>query len=298
MSWFGRQASAHDISGGGNNRKLIDADDEGTLSGTGPSFFPEGESATLSTRLSWGWRPHVCPQENEPWIKGIEECGAYTCFLGDGGLEATVTSTLRESPGRLSAFSGMVTPCKKCLVAPLSVFGVADTQRRKIEDECMRIATVVFLVCGVSLSASTSASTQEAFAGKPSSRTERERLAKKACLTGDPVKGVTLLAELYLDTNDVTYLFNQGRCFEQNRRYEDAVARFREYLIKGGAKLSEDDKALAQKHIDACESYLVRTEPRPVPTPEPVVAPPIIQPTAAGGPSVGFHGSRVLGDCG
>jgi tetratricopeptide (TPR) repeat protein len=92
-------------------------------------------------------------------------------------------------------------------------------------------------------------------AGTPTSKEAKERAAKKACLTGDPVRGVEILADLFIDTNDTTYLFNQGRCLEQNRRYEDAIGRFREYLIKT-KNLRPEDKADTEKHIAACESYL------------------------------------------
>jgi hypothetical protein len=92
-------------------------------------------------------------------------------------------------------------------------------------------------------------------------RKTKERAAKKACLASDPAKGVEILAELYVDTNDITYIFNQGRCFQQNRRYEDAVGRFREYLLKGEEKLSDAEKAVATKQIETCESYLPKREP-------------------------------------
>jgi hypothetical protein len=91
------------------------------------------------------------------------------------------------------------------------------------------------------------------------SKAARERAAKRACLTGDPEGGVALLTDLYIDTNDPTYLFNQGRCFEQNRRYEDAIGRFREYLIKAKG-LSSEDRADTEKHITTCESYV---QPKP-----------------------------------
>jgi hypothetical protein len=87
----------------------------------------------------------------------------------------------------------------------------------------------------------------------------RERAARKACLTGDFSKGVDLLAELFLDTKDITYIFNQGRCFEQNRRYEEAVGRFREYLVKGSS-LGREEKADAEKHLSVCLSYLGKTD--------------------------------------
>ena len=94
---------------------------------------------------------------------------------------------------------------------------------------------------------------------KQTSKDAKERAAKKACLTGDPVAGVAILTDLYLDTNDPTHLFNQGRCFEQNRRYEDAIGRFREYLEKA-KDLSPANKADTHRHIANCESYL-RAQP-------------------------------------
>lgn len=98
--------------------------------------------------------------------------------------------------------------------------------------------------------------------GLAASRQSRERAAKKACLTGDPVKGVEILADLFIETNDTVFIFNQGRCFEQNRRYEDAVGRFREFLIKG-PKMKADERAEAERHIAACESYLKAATPEP-----------------------------------
>jgi tetratricopeptide (TPR) repeat protein len=83
----------------------------------------------------------------------------------------------------------------------------------------------------------------------------RERTAKRACLTGTPSEGVAILTDLYLDTNDPNYIFNQGRCFEQNRQYEDAIGRFREYLIKA-TNLNEQARNDTEKHIANCQSYL------------------------------------------
>jgi hypothetical protein len=83
----------------------------------------------------------------------------------------------------------------------------------------------------------------------------KERAAKKACLNGDPVKGVELLTDLYVDSNDPNYIFNQGRCYEQNDRCEDAINRFREYMRKTG---SERDRTDAEKHIADCEALLAK----------------------------------------
>jgi hypothetical protein len=112
-------------------------------------------------------------------------------------------------------------------------------------------------------------------------RAAKERAAKKACLAGDPANGVEILAELYVDTNEITYLFNQGRCFEQNRRYEDAVGRFREYLLKGEARLSAEEQAVAKKRIEACESYLPQSDPRSPLAPETAPVAPVVEPQPA-----------------
>jgi tetratricopeptide (TPR) repeat protein len=86
-------------------------------------------------------------------------------------------------------------------------------------------------------------------------REAKERAARKSCLTGDAAAGVALLTDLFIDTKDPTYLFNQGRCLEQNRRYDEAIGRFREYLIKA-TDSPPKDRADAERHITACESYL------------------------------------------
>jgi len=85
----------------------------------------------------------------------------------------------------------------------------------------------------------------------------KERAAKTACLAGDYVKGVTLLSELYVSTNAPVYIYNQGRCFEQNHRYEDAISRFREYL-RVAKQISRADKTDAQKHVSDCQELIAK----------------------------------------
>ena len=93
----------------------------------------------------------------------------------------------------------------------------------------------------------------------------KERRARTACLAGDYADGVRLLSELFVATMDATFIYNQGRCFEQNRRYEDAIGRFQEYL-RAAKKLTKAERAGAQKHIDDCEEFLAseRAEAAPV----------------------------------
>jgi hypothetical protein len=47
---------------------------------------------------------------------------------------------------------------------------------------------------------------------------EQAKAAKKACAAGDFRKGMDILAELYVDTNHTTFIYNQGRCYEQAGR--------------------------------------------------------------------------------
>ncbi len=107
-----------------------------------------------------------------------------------------------------------------------------------------------------------------------SPKEEKERAAKRACLNRDPDKGVELLTDLYVDTNEPVYIFNQGRCYEQNDRCEDAIVRFREYLRKTPAA-ADADRADAQKHIEDCEALLARraSEAAVTPPSQPAAAP-------------------------
>jgi tetratricopeptide (TPR) repeat protein len=128
----------------------------------------------------------------------------------------------------------------------------------------------------------------------------QDKAAKKACLAGDYAKGVSILSDLYADTNDPNYIFNGGRCFEQNGRYEEAILRFREYLRKANG-LDESDKSEARKHIADCESLMGKKEadvvappvqadkaaPVREPSPEPKA------PVSAAGADVGSAESRV-----
>jgi hypothetical protein len=126
---------------------------------------------------------------------------------------------------------------------------------------------------------------QPAFAAKASSL---DKQAMKACLSGDYQKGVSILADLFVETGDATYLWNQGRCYEQNVHYVEAAERFREYLRKA-PRLSAKVKAETEKHIAECEAAIARSrladppppspprpEPTPLPPPQPAPAPQVV----------------------
>ena len=133
------------------------------------------------------------------------------------------------------------------------------------------------LLCGVVIAASVFALTvtPTLAADKKAQRKQaQERAARKACLNGDYTKGVAILSDLFVDTKDPTYIFNQGRCFEQNHRYEDALSRFEEYLRTAPANLEATDRAAAEKHIADCRERLPDQSSKAQPSPQPFVPPP------------------------
>jgi hypothetical protein len=105
-------------------------------------------------------------------------------------------------------------------------------------------------------------------ASKPAKRTALEKAAKKACITGDVLKGIDLLGDLFVESNDPTHIYNQGRCFEQNHRWDDAIDRFREYLRKV-PDLPASDKADVENHLADCEVQQAKLTP---PAPAPIAA--------------------------
>jgi hypothetical protein len=106
-------------------------------------------------------------------------------------------------------------------------------------------------------------------------RASQERAARKACMTGDVAKGIGILADLFLDTKNITYVFNQGRCYEQNRQYEDAIGRFEEYLrVTALQPAHAGDRAIAEQHLADCKRILAEgAEPASIGTPPPPVTP-------------------------
>jgi hypothetical protein len=120
-------------------------------------------------------------------------------------------------------------------------------------------------------------------AGAKESAQQQATRARKACLSGDYQKGVDILTELFIETKDPVMIFNQGRCFEQSSRYQDAISRFEEYLRitkNTGAK----DRGEAKEHIVECQAKLDRMRalaPAPAMAPTAVPAPVVVPETAA-----------------
>ncbi len=100
----------------------------------------------------------------------------------------------------------------------------------------------------------------------------RELEARKECLAGRYQKGIDVLADLFTESGDPNYIFNQARCFQQNNRPEEAISRFREYLRKA-KDLPKDELAEVQGYIKECEDVKGEqtADKRVVPPPAPAV---------------------------
>lgn len=99
-------------------------------------------------------------------------------------------------------------------------------------------------------------------------RDPREAEARKACLLGEYQRGVALLVDLFEETRDPNYIFNQGRCYEQSGRAEEAINRFREYLRKA-KDLSAEEIAEAKQHIHEMEEIRDRRQAAATPAAAP-----------------------------
>jgi tetratricopeptide (TPR) repeat protein len=114
--------------------------------------------------------------------------------------------------------------------------------------------------------------TGSALADQPPSKAARENAAKKACALGDFQQGASILTDLLVETNDPNYIYNQGRCYQQNARWEQAINRFREFLRKA-KDLSKKDRAEAEQQLADCEESLAKAAQV---TPPPIApAPPV-----------------------
>lgn len=127
---------------------------------------------------------------------------------------------------------------------------------------------------------------ENAAAAKEKGIRAQEMAAKKACAMGDYQKGADILTDLFLATNEVTYIYNHARCYEQNAIWDRAIVRFREYLRKATG-LSETDRADVDRHIRECEAAMNHGE-------QATTSPPNTQqPTPAGPAAVPSEGTTA-----
>jgi hypothetical protein len=109
-------------------------------------------------------------------------------------------------------------------------------------------------------------------------RDAREQEARRECSAGRYQRGVDVLAALYAETSESIYVYNQGRCYEENNRLEQAVARFREYERKlertpdTAAEIAELDariNGLEDRIARARAVTMTLQAPPPAPAPPP-----------------------------
>jgi hypothetical protein len=93
--------------------------------------------------------------------------------------------------------------------------------------------------------------------GQP--RDPREIQARKDCLKGNYDSGTSLLADLYAETGNENFVYNQARCYEQNGRPDEAILRFREYL-RIARDLDPDETAKVERHIAECKTMKAEQE--------------------------------------
>lgn len=113
----------------------------------------------------------------------------------------------------------------------------------------------------------------------------REIQARADCSAGRVQAGVDALAQMFAESNDATYIYNQGRCYEQNGKFEEAVLRFREFLRKAKS-LSAEEKAEVNGHINDCQAELNRRLASPPSPPSARIQPVPIEPVAPAKPEV------------
>jgi hypothetical protein len=128
-----------------------------------------------------------------------------------------------------------------------------------------RAALVAFLVASLAIPAGL------AQAAQPRSQEQRESDARRACAAGRVDEGIEILADLYARHSHPNYIYNQGRCYQQNGKGEQAVARFKEYL-----RVAPDAPPAVREQVEGYIRELEGTRtvekapPPPVREPEPL----------------------------
>jgi hypothetical protein len=97
--------------------------------------------------------------------------------------------------------------------------------------------------------------------------------ARRHCAAGRVEAGIELLARIVAETGDPNAVFNQARCYQQNGRPEEALARFQEYR-RITPELAAPERAELDGHIRELEAALRARAAVVAPPPVVVPAPP------------------------
>jgi hypothetical protein len=126
---------------------------------------------------------------------------------------------------------------------------------------CDRLIMSTFVFAGIALCGIASAADLS-----PPAEDKRPNEALAACASGNVDKGIAILGELYAETRNPSYVFNQGRCYQKNGQLEPARHRFAEYLRIGTSEPPEDIQR-AQGFVKEIDDTLARqraSQPAPV----------------------------------
>jgi hypothetical protein len=104
--------------------------------------------------------------------------------------------------------------------------------------------------------------------------------ARAACAEGRVEDGVRGLAELHAATDEPLWIFNQGRCYQQNGRAAEAIERFHVFLEQVQRaprdELHEEAILAARRHLAALEGRPPPAPAAPPVVPAPPPAPPVV----------------------
>jgi len=119
-----------------------------------------------------------------------------------------------------------------------------------------------------------------------------EMKARESFAAGRYDEALQTFAKLYAETLNPIYLRNIGRCQQKLKQPDKAIDAFRDYLIKGGKKISSDEKAEINGYIKEMEALRdeqaskQQATPPVAPTPPAPVQP--IPPSQPEGPPPGY----------
>jgi hypothetical protein len=125
----------------------------------------------------------------------------------------------------------------------------------------------------------------------------RPQQARAACAGGDVQRGVALLEEIHRATEDLVWVFNQGRCYQDNGQREKALERFQEYLRRAPPTAAET-RQRAETIVAQLQEQLRSSQPAPPVAPQtPPPAPPAeVRPPAIAGPAPKLGGEPATAE--
>jgi hypothetical protein len=82
-----------------------------------------------------------------------------------------------------------------------------------------------------------------------------ESEAQVLCASGKAEEGAILLAKLYVETGDTTWIFNGGRCYEENGLWDEAISRFEQFLRKKDP-IVEEKRAATEQRIESLRARI------------------------------------------